>query len=193
LMLKKGTNIFFRTIMRSMKYFMIAIIFGIIAGGCGKNDNDIAEQEVRNIIQQEDGSIVLDLREAYLLQDSLHPDRNTAEWTFNIQDKGRYELWLSSFTKDTMDLKYESPVIINFGDKKISARPIGNEIVLDTPGTGDVYFRADSKLGSVYIDQPGDYNIQIVSAKVRDLKDKESITGSLHTQLRSLILKPAVD
>lgn len=175
-----------------VKYFLLLLI--IIAGGCvNKNDNDLHRQTEPEITEQEDGSIVLDLEKAYLLQDSLHPDMNTAEWSFRVKSKGRYELWLSSYTRDTMDLHYEVPVIVNFGQKRIKAKPIGNEIVLDTPGTGKDYFRADSRLGSLYIDSPGDYSIQIVSAKVRPCEIISERTGLRHTELRSLILKPMTE
>ena len=179
-------------IMGRMKYYFLLLI--VVAVSCGTgNDDTFNKQNISYITEQADGSIVLNLKEAYLLHDSLHPDMNTAEWSISIKNKGRYELWLSSFTKDTMDLKYDSPVIINFGDKRIQGNPIGNEIVLDTPGTGDVYFRADSKLGSVYVDKPGPYNIQVVSEKLRPVYQDESLANSVHTQLRSLILKPVTE
>ena len=179
--------------MRRTRFLFVAVIF-IVAVSCGSEKNTTNELHHESGISHEnDGSIILDLEEAYLLQDSLHPDMNTAEWSFNIRNKGRYELWLSSFTKDTMDLKYETPVIINFRDKKIRANPVGNEIVLDTPGTGGVYFRADSRLGSVYIDEPGHYNIQIVSAKVRSADYNGNGEDSMHTQLKRLVLKPITE
>lgn len=186
-------NIILKRNMRRMKYCLLLLI--IIAAGCGnRKADDFNKQAVPEISEQEDGSIVLDLEKAYLLQDSLHPDMNTAEWSFRVESKGRYELWLSSFTRDTMDLHYEVPVIVNFQQKRIRAKPVGNEIILDTPGTGRDYYRADSRLGSLYIDSPGDYSIQIVSAKVRPCEDLSGHKGSSrHTELRSLILKPMTE
>ena len=172
--------------------FLILLLIIAAASGCGNRNIEELSIQSERITEGNDGSIVLHLKEAYLLQDSIHPDMNTAEWAFSISHKGRYELWLSSFTKDTMDLDYQYPVIIHFQDKKIQARPIGNEIVLDTPDTGGVYYRADSRLGSVYIEEPGDYNIQIVSAKVIS-NDLASDSDKSHTQLKSLILKPMTD
>ncbi|MDZ7739994.1 MAG: hypothetical protein U5K32_13200 [Bacteroidales bacterium] len=178
--------------MRKMKYILLLLV--IIAGGCtNKNSDDLDKQTVPEITEQEDGSIVLDLEKAYLLQDSLHPDMNTAEWSFRVESRGRYELWLSSFTKDTMDLHYDDPVIVNFEHKRIRANPVGNEIILDTPGTGEDYYRADSRIGSLYIDSPGGYSIQIVSAKVRPCENIYERTGLRHTELRSLILKPMTE
>ncbi len=179
--------------MRRMSIILL-ILLVIAAGGCGnRNEVNTSDQVTTSIQEKEDGTIILNINEAYLLQDSLHPDMNTAEWSFNVQHRGRYELWLTSFTKDTMDLRYESPVIVNFCDKRIKAKPIGNEIILDTPGTGDFYYRADSKLGSVYIDKPGDYNIQVVSDKVRPARNYLDRKDASHTQLRSLVLKPMTE
>jgi len=180
--------------MRRIRFYFFIIFFVITGSGCGDRSKEaISDQTISNITEQEDGSIILNLKEAYLLQDSLNPEMNTAEWSLIIKNRGRYELWISSFTKDTMDLKYDSPVIVNFGDKKISANPVGNEIVLNAPDTGEIYFRADSKLGSVYVDKPGNYNVQVVSANVRDIRDNGSLAGTMHTQMRSLILKPMTE
>ncbi|MBS0011673.1 MAG: hypothetical protein KFF49_09710 [Bacteroidales bacterium] len=177
-----------------VKYKLVGLLMLIIAGGCANSDNDnTGSYDISSITEQADGTIILNLKEAYMLQDSLHPDMNTAEWLVNIKNRGRYELWLSSLTKDTMDLQYDAPVIINLCDKSIRAHPIGNKIVLDAPDAGDIYFRADSRLGSVYVDKPGSYNIQVVSSKVRHVQQAESMSNSQHTQLRSLILKPMTE
>ena len=93
-----------------------------------------------------------------------------------------------------MDLQYKYPVVVNFNDRqRIQAKPVGNEIVLDSKEAGDNYYRADSRLGSVYIDKPGNYYIQVVSEKVMP----ESATGKSisdeHTRLKSLILKPMTE
>lgn len=182
--------------MRRTIYFSLGFIFIIIiSAACGEGKPESStEDQLSYITSQEDGSIVLDLEKAYLLQDSLHPDMNTAEWFFRVKEKGRYELWLSSYTRDTMNLRYDSPVYINFRDKKIKAESIiGNEIVLDTPNIGNMYYRADSRLGSVYVEKAGDYNIQISGSQVRPCEVSSQNTSSRHTELRSLILKPMTE
>lgn len=181
--------------MRRIRDIFTVVLILVLASSCGnRNNENLSEESTSYITHQEDGTIILDLEKAYLLQDSLHPDMNTAEWAISIKNKGRYELWLSSYTRDTMDLKYEGPVFVNFQDKRIKAESIkGNEIVLDTPGLGDKFFRADSKLGSVYIQNPGDYNIQLVSSKVRPCETTPLSNSSRHTELRSLILKPMTE
>ncbi len=178
-----------------MKDFFAFVLILVLVSSCGNSSNEnYKNQTASYITQQEDGTVILDLEKAYLLQDSLHPDMNTAEWSVRIKSKGRYELWLTSYTRDTMDLKYEGPVYIHFQDKRIKAESIiGNEIVLDTPGLGNMYFRADSKLGSVYIENPGDYNIQLVGSKVRPFEITALNNSTRHTELRSLILKPITE
>ena len=183
--------------MRRIKDLFIIVLVLVLASSCVNRNNDSnsnSDISTSYITQQEDGTIVLDLEKAYLLEDSLHPDMNTAEWSVRIKSKGRYELWLSSYTRDTMDLKYEGPVYIHFQDKSIKAESIiGNEIVLDTPGLGEMYFRADSKLGSVYIENPGDFSIQLVGSKVRHFEITALNNSTRHTELRSLILKPITE
>lgn len=178
-----------------MKDFFVIVLILVFASSCGnRNNGSNSDLSSSYITQQEDGTIVLNLEKAYLLEDSLHPDMNTAEWSIRIKSKGRYELWLTSYTKDTMDLQYDGPVFINFQDKRIKVESIiGNEIVLDTPGLDKKYFRADSKLGSLYIENPGDYNIQLVGSKVRPFETSSLGNSSRHTELRSLILKPMTE
>ena len=173
--------------------FIVGLTF--VVGSCGNNGMETEDIQTESYItEQADGTIILDLEKAYLLQDSLRPDMNTAEWFFKIKKKGRYELWLSSYTRDTMNLRYEGPVYINFRDKKIKAESIiGNEIVLDTPNIGNMYYRADSRLGSVYVEKAGDYNIQISGSQVRPCEVSLQNTSSRHTELRSLILKPMTE
>jgi len=182
--------------MRRIRVFYVpALVLALVAGSCGNRGEETAGTQTESYItEQADGTIILDLEKAYLLQDSLHPDMNTAEWSFRIKNKGRYELWLSSYTRDTMNLQYEGPVYINFLDKRIKAESIkGNEIVLDTPDAGKMYYRADSKLGSVYIENPGEYNIQISGSKVRPCEISSLSNSTRHTELRSLILKPMTE
>lgn len=182
--------------MRRIRVFSILVVsLALIVGSCGNNAGETAGTQTESFItEQADGTIILDLEKAYVLQDSLNPDMNTAEWFFRIKNKGRYELWLSSYTRDTMNLMYDGPVYINFRDKKIKAESIiGNEIVLDTPDIGSMYYRADSKLGSVYVEQAGEYNIQISGSQVRPCEVSSLNNSSRHTELRSLILKPMTE
>lgn len=177
-----------------MRFFGVLVIVSVLINGCtNKNEDKFKENDTADIIQQDDGKIILKLDDAYLFQDSLHPELNTAEWLFKANSTGRYELWLTSLTVDTMDLHYDIPVIVNFCDKRIQAKPIGNEIVHTAPDSGDTLFRAKSKLGSVYIEEPGNYNIQVISDKLRTAGESSDSIYPFFTKFQSLILKPMTE
>ncbi|MEZ5011692.1 MAG: hypothetical protein R2744_08895 [Bacteroidales bacterium] len=171
---------------------MVLAIPVIISGGCGNNSAETASGEpVENeVVQYSNGTIMLDLRDAFLFNDEKNPDRNTAEWNFMVNSVGRYEVWLSTITQDTMDLGYQMPVIVNFGDKRLEGQPVGDEIILDDK-VAKPYFRADSRLGSIYIEDPGHYNIQIISEKVLpEARLKSSAMKGANAILDHIILKP---
>ncbi|HUS86768.1 MAG TPA: hypothetical protein VMW76_05975 [Bacteroidales bacterium] len=171
---------------------LLAVVTITIIGGCkGTSDkSDIAKAD-KEVIQQSDGNILLEINDAYLLSDAEHPARNTAEWQFQVLNKGRYEVWLSSITRDTMDLNFDDPVIVTFENKRITEKPVGNEIVLNDKDVIKPYFRADSKLGSIYIEDPGHYNIQVISEKLIPEPVSAGIElPSPHTIVKCLILKP---
>jgi hypothetical protein len=168
------------------------ILFSLLAfyscNNTGSGEEEIPEGD---IVQKMDGDIFLSLKDAYLLYDEENPHTNTAEWGFTVNNKGRYEVWLSSLTRDTMNLSYNEPVIIHFGDKRLEIQPVGNEIILDDDHVSRPYFRADSKIGSILIEDTGHYNIQIVSEKVLPVgsdSDKEPAS----TILDQIILRPQV-
>ncbi len=167
------------------------VLFVIIMALYSCNNAERREKELSegDIIQKQNGDIFLRLSDAYLFYDKDNPHRNTAEWGFTVNSKGRYEVWLSSLTKDTMNLSYNEPVIIHFGDKRIESQPVGNEIVLNDDHVFRPYFRADSRIGSILIEDSGHYNIQIVSEKVLPCND-DSDKEPANTILDQIILKP---
>jgi len=167
----------------------------VIAGGCkGNKGNEVSDSILENeVVQSGNGDILLALDDAYLFNDDNNPDRNTAEWNFLVKNEGRYEVWLSSLTLDTMNLGYNVPVIVNFGDKRLEIQPIGDEILLGN-GADRPYFRADSRAGSIYINDPGHYNIQVISEKVLPgsvLKD--GTARGIVTVLDQIKLKPLLN
>ena len=179
---------------------MIKTVFwGIVAGllvfnpGCNNGNGGVEEtgsiKLVNDVVLMSDGSILLSLQNAYLFNDDKNPDRNTAEWNFSINSVGRYEVWLSSLTLDTMNLHYNNPVIINFGDKRLQVMPVGNEIKPDPKDKP--FYRADSRLGSIYIEDAGNYHLQVISEKVLPLIGmKTSGYNGVNTILDHVILKP---
>jgi hypothetical protein len=151
----------------------------------------IKDNTGEKITQQADGTISLDIKKASCYNDDVNPSSNTAEWNFIVSKAGRYNVWLSSATIDTMNLQYPSSVKINLLDERLDVRPVGNKIVLDANDVKYPYFRADSYMGSFYIQEPGEYTIQVISEKVIPQKDIASASSSAnHTKLMSVILTP---
>ena len=143
------------------------------------------------IKQQEDGTIALNIEKAACYRNSADPSSNTAEWYFAVSKAGRYNVWLSSATTDTMNLNYNSSVKISLLDERLDVKPVGDKIVLDTRDVRHPYYRADSYMGSFYIQEPGEYTIQVISEKVgteSKVKEEESSAGK--TKLMSVILTP---
>lgn len=150
--------------MRFRLIWLLGIFIAMWA--CNNNTLSDGDTDFDEIVQANDGRILLNLEDAYVLQDLTEPKRNTAEWSFKVLNKGRYEVWLTSHTKDTMNLNYDKPVIVHFGDTKLEVQPVGNEIVLNDKQVRMPYYRADSKMGSILIEDTGSYNIQVISEKV---------------------------
>lgn len=164
-------------------------LFFIISCNQGTNSDNSGENAPVAVIQNGNGDISLRLKDAYRLYDNENPKRNTAEWSVEVCSSGRYEVWLSSLTTDTMDLSYDEPVIVTFGEDRIEARPVGNKIILDNIEKTSPYFRADSRLGSIFIDDAGQYNLQVISEKVLPESLVKYSHQPVHTILDQIILK----
>jgi hypothetical protein len=160
---------------------------------CNRAEKRAESNSEKKITQESDGTISLDLKEATCYSDKIDPSSNTAEWNFTVTKPGRYEVWVSSLTKDTMDLQYSNSVKINLLDERLEAKPIGNRIIQNAKDVEYPYFRADSFMGTFYFEQPGEYSIQLISEKVTPQNDISNTSyNSDHTRLRSLILTPLV-
>jgi len=170
-----------------LRIFVVVFLIALVSGcnNMGNNEDDVIENE---IVQTVEGNIFLSLKDAYLLADKKNPKRNTAEWNFKVINKGRYEVWLTSHTKDTMHLMYEKPVIVTFENERLEKQPIGNEIILNDKNVCQPYYRADSKIGSILIRDTGHYNLQLISEKV--LPAAENINNSANTVFDQIILRP---
>jgi hypothetical protein len=180
--------------MRSRSFAGIGLIVLSIVCSCGSSEgnrkNRISRSE-RQIKQQEDGIIALNIENASRYNDKMNPSCNTAEWDFVVSRAGRYGVWLSTATKDTMDLQYPNSVKINLLDERLEGKPVGDKIVLNASGVNYPYYRADSYMGTFYIGEPGEYSIQVISEKVPPKeKIKEESAISDPTKLMSVILTP---
>ncbi|MEE4115548.1 MAG: hypothetical protein V2I37_05235 [Marinilabiliaceae bacterium] len=166
----------------------MVMLVSVAMWGCNNNTRSDSDTDFDEIVQASDGIILLSMEDAYVLQDITEPKRNTAEWSFKVLNKGRYEVWLTSHTKDTMNLSYEKPVIVHFGDTRLEVQPVGNEIVLNDMKVVKPYFRADSRIGSILIEDTGSYNIQVISEKV--VPPEVSLRSSASTIMDKLYLIP---
>jgi hypothetical protein len=179
---------------RSIVIIVVTVLISVVYS-CGKGGSaSMAERSGKNyakVLQQEDGTIALNIEKAATYKDKNDPSGNTAEWNFVVSKAGRYDVWLSSACKDTMHLNYSGSVIISLLDERLSVKPVGNKIITNTPDVKYPYFRADSYMGSFYIQEPGEYFIQVISDKavpVAESGNNAEETNS--TKLMSVILTP---
>lgn len=90
-----------------------------------------------------------------------------------------------------MDLRYSSSVKISLQDERIEAKPVGNKIVLNADDVKYPYYRADSYMGTFYIEQAGEYSIQVINEKVISVDKKEDSDNSSNpTRMMSVVLTP---
>ena len=177
------------------KFFGLLILTGILLFYSCKNTGEQKETKnkiVQNkILQQSDGTISLKVDKAECYQDIVNPSSNTAEWNVFVSKSGRFNVWLSSATLDTTNLKYNNSVMLSILDNRIEARPACDKIIHNSSDVTYPYFRADSFLGSLYIQDTGMYNIQIISEKiVPNGINKGVSSGSENSKLLSVFLTP---
>ncbi len=172
------------------KIFGLIVVAGVLLCSCNNTgvDTESVGKPVNNkILQQTDGTISLKVDKADCYQDKSNPYTNTAEWSVFVSKSGRFDVWMSSATKDTTDLKYDSSVKLSILDNRLEAVPECDKIVLNSVDVAYPYFRADSFLGSLYIQDTGLYNIQIISEKILEKHNRKEVENS---QLLSVSLKP---
>lgn len=180
--------------MRRSFFPIICGLVMVLALSCGRQGTLKNTQESENrILQQEDGTVSLKLDKAVCYSDAANPSNNTADWNIVISKPGRYKVWLSSATKDTSGLRYSSSVKVNILDDHMEVTPAVDKIVRNSGDVPSSYFRADSYVGSFYVPEAGEYNLQVISDKVIARN-----TGSKNhplvddTMLMSVILTPAI-
>ena len=145
------------------------------------------------IVQQPDGTISLKLDKADCYSDVVDPSVNTAEWNVVVSKSGRYNVWISSATKDTNNLRYNHSVLVSVHDARIEAVPECDKIVRNSSDVSYPYFRADSFMGSMYIKDPGEYNIQVISEKIlpEDFRRSDK-TSADNSKLIAVSFTPAI-
>lgn len=174
---------------------MLLIVAGItLVSACRNNgqlelkNNEVIENRV---LQQDDGTISLNVDKAECYHDMVNPSTNTAEWNVVVSKTGRFNVWLSSSTKDTTNLKYNNKVMLSILDNRLEANPKCDKIFLNSTDVSLPYFRADSFMGALYIQDTGLYNIQLISEKLvpKNYPDAET-EGADDSRLLSVFLTP---
>ncbi|MFZ0283351.1 MAG: hypothetical protein WAL29_16995, partial [Bacteroidales bacterium] len=76
-------------------------------------------------------------------------------------------------------------------DNQLEVDPACDKIVRNSGEVTYPYYRADSYMGSFYISEPGQYNIQVISEKVLPKEAMNNISSRPDdTRLMSVILTP---
>jgi hypothetical protein len=183
--------------MRNLLFALSFLAMTLVMYSCansGNNADKRGKDTSEKIKQKDDGTIDLHIEKASCFNDNTNPSGNTAEWTFIVSKPGRYKVWLSSATIDTMDLQYRSKVKISFQDEWLDVKPVRDKIVLNASDVKYPYYRADSYMGTFYIQEPGEYSIQVISDKVIAQSDNNHRTSEPdHTKLISLFLTPSTN
>ena len=154
--------------MRNKILMLLAIAAITHFYSCSNNGNEnISSNLAENkIFQNEDGTISLELKEAACYSNMNDPSGNTAEWDVFISKSGRYDVWLSSFTKDSTNLNYKNPVKVSIDDTRLEAHPEIDKIIQNSSDGGFRYYTADSFMGSMFIQDTGLLNFQVISEKI---------------------------
>ncbi len=183
-------------IVEMKKYFFGLLVgaIGFIAGSCGNEVKTTVDDKssAKNLIQQKaDGSISLKVESAQCYHDMVNPSSNTAEWNVFVSKSGRFDVWLSSATKDTTDLKYKNSVMLSILDNRLEALPACDKVFTNSSDVAFPYFRADSFMGSLYIQDTGSYNIQLISEKIIPDTRNEDLSDLIeNSKLISVSLTP---
>ena len=161
---------------------------------CGNSEINTNERRIlsfNKVDQKADGSIELHVKKAECYSDIVNPSTNTAEWNVMVSKSGRFNVWLSSATIDTTNLEYMNKVLLSVEDNRLEAQPAIDKVVRNSSDVNYPYFRADSFMGSLYIQDTGLLEIQIISDKIIPENSGE-ISASSKTRLLSVFLTPVV-
>jgi hypothetical protein len=174
--------------MTKIKLALVVIISATLLLSCNNAQTNNSDFFPKNkITQQPNGSIALHVEEAECYRDEDDPSTNTAEWNVVVSKSGRFDVWLSSATIDTVELGYKNKVLLNVHNNVLEIKPVANKVVKNAAEVKSPYFRADSFMGSMHIQDTGLYLVQIISDKI--------LSDDIHevnekTKLLSVILTP---
>ncbi len=179
--------------MRRNVFVMLIMAGAGLLSSChnsGEKDNSTAISARNRIMQQSDGTIALKVDKAACYNDKMNPSSNTAEWNVVVAKTGRYDVWLSSATRDTTNLHYRNSVKLTFQDNSLEAKPECDKVIHNAVDVSYPYFKTDSFLGSLYIQNPGEYNVQVISDGIQPKARAGQDAKSAATRMLSVVLKP---
>jgi hypothetical protein len=170
---------------------LAGVIIFVSCNNEARSDQQSSFVAENRILQQKDGSISLKIDNAECYHDLTNPSSNTAEWNMVISKSGRYDVWLSSSTIDTINLRYKNSVLLSIRDNRLEALPVVNRVVQNSVDVSRPYYQADSFMGSLYIQDTGLYSVQVISDRIlpKDYKSKKTTSGDL-TKILSVSLTP---
>lgn len=180
--------------MRRINVVLILVIGIYFFYSCNNSDKPIADGYslgLNKVLQEADGSIALHVKKAECYSDKVNPSSNTAEWNVVVSKSGRFNVWLTSATIDTINLEYRNTVLLSVQDSRLEAQPAIDKVVRNSSDVNYPYFRADSFMGSLYIQDTGLYAVQIISDKILpDDSGNDNTTAAEKTKLLSVFLTP---
>jgi hypothetical protein len=176
--------------MRKRFLGFLVVVFAVWSCSPTSPANKLQSSENR-VMQENDGTVSLILEKASRYCDNGNPSNNTADWNVVISKPGRFKVWLSSATKDTSKLNYANSVRISLLEDRLEATPTCDKIIRNSQEVQYPFYRADSYMGSIWVQEPGEYNIQIISEKVVPKSTvSETDFKSDNSKLMAVILSP---
>ena len=171
---------------------LIGVNFFVSCNNAVRSDENANVVTDNKVLQQKDGTISLKIDKAECYHDMVNPSSNTAEWNIVVSKSGRYDVWLSSATIDTTDLKFKDSVLLSIRDNRFETLPIVNKVVQNSSEVSKPFYQADSFMGSLYIQDTGVYSVQVISDRILPKTFRQ---GGSHsddmTKILSVSLKPA--
>jgi hypothetical protein len=182
-----------KRILNGITVLSIAVLVGFASCG-NEGKSNVANDNGKGDAAANGEGVVLLIADADLIEVDGNPQYNTAEWVFRVEKPGRYDVWLSTLTLDTTQLRYAENVVITAGETKLAKKPVGDQIVTEDKSVKEPWFRADSHMGSIFFSKPGEYPVQVISDRVEAHgNDLSQISLEKHTLINSVILKPKVN
>lgn len=172
---------------------LVAFIGIILLVSCNRGvRSDESNQMVaeNKVLQQKDGTISLKIDKAECYQDIANPSSNTAEWNVVVSKSGRYDVWLSSATIDTTDLKFKNSILLSIRENRFEKVPVVNRVVQNSSDVSKPFYQADSFIGTMYIQDTGVYSVQVISDKVLPKALKANGSSDDQTKILSVSLTP---